>query len=177
MQVGSSDRKERNAAREMELSTLTLMLPRPTRTTHLSVLNLFRSFANQLPRPPPKPLPPPETFSSTARPRQYYSRPQPRDLPPYRVSSLPPFFFILPIDSMCSAHGPASSQFASAASARGQHSWPTPRTKSAFRALQCVAYSASCMRATTCAPPSAMRCAPSPSGISTAVRGCTVRYV
>ncbi|KAH9962156.1 cytochrome oxidase complex assembly protein 1-domain-containing protein, partial [Russula dissimulans] len=28
--------------------------------------------------------PPPETFSSTSRPRQYYSRPQPRDLPPYR---------------------------------------------------------------------------------------------
>ncbi|KAF8480220.1 DUF1783-domain-containing protein [Russula ochroleuca] len=46
--------------------------------------NLVRTFANRLPRPPPKDLPPPETFSSTSRPRQYYSRPQPRDLPPYR---------------------------------------------------------------------------------------------
>ena len=58
--------------------------------------NLLRSFANPLPRPPPKDLPPPETFSSTSRPRQYYSRPQPRDLPPYRVSAprslLPPLF-------------------------------------------------------------------------------------
>ncbi|KAH9012285.1 DUF1783-domain-containing protein [Lactarius hengduanensis] len=45
---------------------------------------LRRTFANQLPRPPPKALPPPETFSATARPRQYYSRPHPRDLPPYR---------------------------------------------------------------------------------------------
>lgn len=50
---------------------------------------LRRTFANQLPRPPPKALPPPETFSATARPRQYYSRPHPRDLPPYRVSPAP----------------------------------------------------------------------------------------
>jgi len=53
-------------------------------TTHRTTINLLRTFANQLPRPPPKDLPPPETFSSTSRPRQYYSRPQPRDLPPYR---------------------------------------------------------------------------------------------
>jgi hypothetical protein len=55
--------------------------PRP------AFLNPQRTFANRLPRPPPKDLPPPETFSSTSRPRQYYSRPQPRDLPPYRVSA------------------------------------------------------------------------------------------
>jgi len=59
------------------------MFARPIPTTRLA---LSRSFANQLPRPPSKPLPPPETFSSTSRPRQYYSRPHPRDLPPYRVS-------------------------------------------------------------------------------------------
>jgi len=53
-------------------------------TARRTVINPSRTFANQLPRPPPKDLPPPETFSSTARPRQYYSRPQPRDLPPYR---------------------------------------------------------------------------------------------
>jgi len=48
-----------------------------------ALLTLQRTFANRLPRPPPKDLPPPETFSSTSRPRQYYSRPQPRDdLPP-----------------------------------------------------------------------------------------------
>ncbi|KAN0129552.1 hypothetical protein V8E53_012548 [Lactarius tabidus] len=45
-----------------------------------------RTFANQLPRPPPKALPPPETFSATTQLRQYYSRPHPRDLPPYRVN-------------------------------------------------------------------------------------------
>ncbi|KAI0293937.1 DUF1783-domain-containing protein [Russula brevipes] len=53
-------------------------------TARRTVTNPSRTFANQLPRPPPKDLPPPETFSSTSRPRQYYSRPQPRDLPPYR---------------------------------------------------------------------------------------------
>ena len=58
--------------------------------------NLLRSFANRLPRPPPKDLPPPETFSSTSRPRQYYSRPQPRDLPPYRVSAPPSFLLFFP---------------------------------------------------------------------------------
>ncbi|KAI0306251.1 cytochrome oxidase complex assembly protein 1-domain-containing protein [Multifurca ochricompacta] len=51
--------------------------------TRLTTIKPYRNFANQLPRPPPKPLPPPETFSSTSRPRQYYSRPLPRDLPPY----------------------------------------------------------------------------------------------
>ncbi len=159
---------------------------------HLSLLNISRSFSNQLPRPPPKPLPPPETFSSTSRPRQYYSRPQPRDLPPFRVSHClltflphsiscshyvptPPLTHCL--SSVRSAHGPASSQSASAASARGPHSWPTPPTKSAFRAPRCAACSASCVRARTCATSSAMRCVPSPSGISTAVRGCTARYV
>ncbi|KAI0253599.1 cytochrome oxidase complex assembly protein 1-domain-containing protein [Lactifluus subvellereus] len=61
-------------------------LARPTTalTQRNEVTKLSRTFANQLPRPPPKALPPPETFSSTSRPRQYYSRPQPRDLPPYR---------------------------------------------------------------------------------------------
>ncbi|KAI0284579.1 cytochrome oxidase complex assembly protein 1-domain-containing protein [Russula aff. rugulosa BPL654] len=58
------------------------LLSRPARRP--AILNPRRTFANRLPRPPPKDLPPPETFSSTSRPRQYYSRPQPRDLPPYR---------------------------------------------------------------------------------------------
>jgi hypothetical protein len=64
------------------------MFPRLSRPAPLpAFLNPQRTFANRLPRPPPKDLPPPETFSSTSRPRQYYSRPQPRDLPPYRVSA------------------------------------------------------------------------------------------
>lgn len=65
------------------------MFPRPLSRPALrpAFLNPQRTFANRLPRPPPKDLPPPETFSSTSRPRQYYSRPQPRDLPPYRVST------------------------------------------------------------------------------------------
>jgi cytochrome c oxidase assembly factor 1 len=67
---------------------LSQSLARPT--THRTTINLLRTFASQLPRPPPKDLPPPETFSSTSRPRQYYSRPQPRDLPPYRVSRVSP---------------------------------------------------------------------------------------
>ncbi|KAN0111750.1 Cytochrome oxidase complex assembly protein 1 domain containing protein [Russula decolorans] len=58
------------------------LLSRPA--SRPAFLNPQRTFANRLPRPPPKDLPPPETFSSTSRPRQYYSRPQPRDLPPYR---------------------------------------------------------------------------------------------
>jgi hypothetical protein len=170
------------------------MFPRPNPTTHLSLLNLSRSFANQLPRPPPKPLPPPETFSSTSRPRQYYSRPQPRDLPPYRVSHCLLTHHItslhhiqkkekknnhsrICLSSVCSAHGPASSPFASVASAHGRRSWPTLRTKSASRAQPCVASSVSCVRAMTCVPSSVMRCALSPSGISTAVHGCTARYV
>ncbi|KAI0263445.1 cytochrome oxidase complex assembly protein 1-domain-containing protein [Gloeopeniophorella convolvens] len=42
-----------------------------------------RGLVNALPRPPPKPQPPPETFASPSRPRAYYARPPPRDLPPY----------------------------------------------------------------------------------------------
>jgi hypothetical protein len=71
-----------------------MMTTRPLTLTHRTNLKLSRyrrrTFStNQLPRPPPKPLPPPETFSSTSRPRQYYSRPHPGDLPPYRVSFTP----------------------------------------------------------------------------------------
>ncbi|KAI0064520.1 hypothetical protein BV25DRAFT_1836859 [Artomyces pyxidatus] len=43
-----------------------------------------RTVANSLPRPPPSTAPPAETFSSPSKPRQYYHRPPPRDLPPYR---------------------------------------------------------------------------------------------
>src|SRR5712671_5786539 len=95
---------------------------------HPALLNLRRTFANRLPRPPPKDLPPPETFSSTSRPRQYYSRPQPRDLPPYRVSRafFPPLFPTIVVQFglwLCeySAPGLAFSQCASAASAHGPH--------------------------------------------------------
>ncbi|KAA1469162.1 DUF1783-domain-containing protein [Dentipellis sp. KUC8613] len=42
-----------------------------------------RTYATELPRPPPSTLPPPVTFSSPSRPREYYARPQERDLPPY----------------------------------------------------------------------------------------------
>ena len=44
-----------------------------------------RQFASELPRPPPKAQPPTETFASPSQPRAYYTRPKPRDLPPYRV--------------------------------------------------------------------------------------------
>lgn len=159
------------------------MFARPIPTTRLA---LSRSFANQLPRPPPKPLPPPETFSSTSRPRQYYSRPHPRDLPPYRVSHCSwgimyrakpkPTHFIGWLQ-ICSAHGPASSQSASVASPRGPHSCHTPLIKSVRRAPRCAVCSASCVRAKTCVPSLETRCVQSPCGISAAVRGCTARCV
>jgi len=160
------------------------MFARPIPTIRLA---LSRSFANQLPRPPPKPLPPPETFSSTSRPRQYYSRPHPRDLPPYRVSHCSwacimygakpkPTHFIGWLQ-ICSAHGPASSRSASVASPRGPHSCHTPLIKSVRRAPRCAVCSASCVRAKTCVPSSETRCVQSPCGISAAVRGCTARCV
>ncbi|TFY75590.1 hypothetical protein EWM64_g8423 [Hericium alpestre] len=42
-----------------------------------------RCFATELPRPPPVDPPPTETFSAASKPREYYVRPSPRDLPPY----------------------------------------------------------------------------------------------
>ncbi|TFY61358.1 hypothetical protein EVG20_g7088 [Dentipellis fragilis] len=42
-----------------------------------------RTFATELPRPPPSEMPAAETFSSPSKPREYYTRRQQRDLPPY----------------------------------------------------------------------------------------------
>ncbi|TCD67044.1 hypothetical protein EIP91_000606 [Steccherinum ochraceum] len=36
----------------------------------------------ELPRPPPSKLPESVTYSGTSKPREYYTRPQPRELPP-----------------------------------------------------------------------------------------------
>ncbi|VDC06043.1 unnamed protein product [Peniophora sp. CBMAI 1063] len=47
-------------------------------------LQLRRTYATELPRPPPSTPPPAETFSGASKPREYYARPAPRDLPPYR---------------------------------------------------------------------------------------------
>ncbi|KAI0929235.1 hypothetical protein AcW1_006228 [Taiwanofungus camphoratus] len=56
-------------------------LSRPVRRVPRLPLPRTYSTTTELPRPPPKESPPTETFSSTAKPRQYYARPQ-RDLPP-----------------------------------------------------------------------------------------------
>ena len=52
--------------------------------------NTRRTYASftELPRPPPSKQPDPEVFSAPSRPREYYSRPKPRDLPPLQVRSI-----------------------------------------------------------------------------------------
>jgi len=60
---------------------------RPTSNIAKRVLfqNTFRrayGAYTELPRPPPSKLPDPEVYSSPSRPREYYSRPHLRELPP-----------------------------------------------------------------------------------------------
>ena len=140
--------------------------------------------------------------SSTPRNVRFYLTPatilqqtaatRPPALPcePHLLTSFPPSQFpvqkerrkkdrlrFFPVLRVYSVPGPAFSQSASAALGYGQHSWPTPPTKSAFPAPRCAVCSASCARARTCAPSLAMRCAPNLRGILMAVHGCTDRYV
>ncbi|KAI0311055.1 DUF1783-domain-containing protein [Amylostereum chailletii] len=61
--------------------TRTSRILRPTRKPTPQPLRR-RTFATELPRPPPSEQPPAETFASPSRPRQYYARP--RDLPEHR---------------------------------------------------------------------------------------------
>ena len=139
-----------------------------------------RTFANQLPRPPPKALPPPETFSATARPRQYYSRPHQRDLPPYRVSTPPTAtsqYILTDAPLSLSAHGQVCLRRACAASAHGRRSWRTLRTRNVCRARRCGACSASCAKAQMCVLYLATLCVLNLHGTSTGVHGYTARYV
>ncbi|KAL4244801.1 hypothetical protein ABKN59_001464 [Abortiporus biennis] len=49
--------------------------------SHFVGRRTYASFTD-LPRPPPYKQPEPEIFSAPSRPREYYARPKPRDLPP-----------------------------------------------------------------------------------------------
>ena len=70
-----------------------LLLPLSSKRATSSVLKQLRKPRNyatytELPRPPPSKLPDSVTFSEASRPREYYTRPKPRDLPPLQVSWL-----------------------------------------------------------------------------------------
>lgn len=56
-----------------------------SRILHQSLRARGYATYTELPRPPPSKLPESVTYSGTSKPREYYTRPQPRELPPLQV--------------------------------------------------------------------------------------------